>query len=190
LRATLVAYAPSGGRERAALRDILECLERVEAPFERSTRPGHITGSGVVLASDADAVLLVWHRKFGRWLQPGGHVQAGDASVLDTAVRETREETGLTAVTAPLGDTVLHVDVHEVCATRAEGAHRHFDIRYLLVAPCGQGRVVGPVGAEREVGGVAWFEPTALGRIATDDSLRRAVDRARRALRGGSPWVR
>ena len=76
-------------------------------------------------------------------------------------------------------------------ARHAELAQRQADqLEMLMRAPCGQGRVVGPVGAEREVGGVAWFEPTALGRIATDDSLRRAVDRARRALRGGSPWVR
>jgi hypothetical protein len=41
--------------------------------FERTCRPGHITGSAWVLSPDRQKVLLVHHAKLDRWLQPGGH---------------------------------------------------------------------------------------------------------------------
>lgn len=38
--------------------------------------------------------LLLWHRRLGRWMPPGGHVDA-DETPEETARRECREETGL-----------------------------------------------------------------------------------------------
>jgi 8-oxo-dGTP pyrophosphatase MutT (NUDIX family) len=39
-------------------------------------------------------VLLHWHRKLGRWLPPGGHIEAGELPD-EAARRETLEETGV-----------------------------------------------------------------------------------------------
>jgi len=39
-------------------------------------------------------VLMLRHKKYGFWLQPGGHVEE-DETPDEAAVRETREETGL-----------------------------------------------------------------------------------------------
>jgi 8-oxo-dGTP pyrophosphatase MutT (NUDIX family) len=49
-------------------------------------------------------VLLHWHRRLGRWLPPGGHVDPGELPD-EAAVRETLEETGLEIelVDAPWG---------------------------------------------------------------------------------------
>ena len=41
-----------------------------------------------------DQVLLHWHRKLGKWLPPGGHIEAGETPQ-EAALREVKEETGL-----------------------------------------------------------------------------------------------
>jgi 8-oxo-dGTP pyrophosphatase MutT (NUDIX family) len=47
-----------------------------------------------VFVVHGDRVLLHRHRRLGRWLPPGGHVEPGETPD-EAAVRETLEETGL-----------------------------------------------------------------------------------------------
>ncbi len=39
-------------------------------------------------------ILLMYNKKLGKWLQPGGHIE-GDETPIETAIRETFEETGV-----------------------------------------------------------------------------------------------
>lgn len=39
-------------------------------------------------------ILLIEHRKFGRWIQPGGHIMEGE-ELFQSAAREVWEETGI-----------------------------------------------------------------------------------------------
>ncbi|HXM77372.1 MAG TPA: NUDIX domain-containing protein, partial [Thermoanaerobaculia bacterium] len=87
---TLRTHAPEDGRERDSLERIVRFVESSKDPFSRSTAQGHVTGSAVVARPDGSAFLLVRHRKLGRWLQPGGHADPGDRTVLETALREAR----------------------------------------------------------------------------------------------------
>ncbi|MET9648567.1 NUDIX domain-containing protein [Streptomyces syringium] len=52
----------------------------------------HVT-AGALLVRDNAEVLLVEHRAYGITLQPGGHVEPADATLIDAAVRELVEET-------------------------------------------------------------------------------------------------
>lgn len=73
--------------------------------------PEHVTASALVLDPSLTRALLCFHRKGRFWVQPGGHLDPGDADVLAAALRELREETGV-------GDA-------EVPATRAADLDRH-----------------------------------------------------------------
>ncbi|GAA1359710.1 hypothetical protein GCM10009637_01090 [Brevibacterium luteolum] len=67
------------------------------AALSKTADPDHFTASCVVfdLAADDRRVLLQRHRKTGKWMQFGGHVEAVDASFAAAAARELTEEAGL-----------------------------------------------------------------------------------------------
>jgi 8-oxo-dGTP pyrophosphatase MutT (NUDIX family) len=186
LRASLQAHRPADAREAEALRAILEFLSAEEDPFGRENPRGHVTGSAVVCDAAGSRFLLVRHVRLGRWLQPGGHTQRGDRSVLATAMREAREETGVHDLEAPLGEAVLHVDVHEIPARGAEPAHWHYDIRYLVTARAPATATGQWAGDGAEVSGVGWFDDGEVAALALDESLRRALRRAAAVLGAAS----
>jgi 8-oxo-dGTP pyrophosphatase MutT (NUDIX family) len=130
----LRAYQPADDAEAGSLQFIIDFLEAEAKPFSRKTLHGHITSSGFVVDASYQNVLMVWHRKLERWLQPGGHVEKEDASVYESAMREVEEETGHRAEPSILGNIIFDVDVHEIPARKSEPAHKHLDIRFVFVA--------------------------------------------------------
>ncbi|GAB3165331.1 NUDIX hydrolase [Telluribacter humicola] len=100
--------------------------------FERSLSIGHVTGSAWVVSPDRLQVLLMHHAKLDMWFQPGGHCD-GDPNVLNVAMKEATEETGVRDIT-PVSDTIFDVDVHLIPGNAKEAAHYHYDIRFLLEA--------------------------------------------------------
>ena len=133
------------------------------APLDEAADPTHVTGSAIVL-DQAGRVLLHRHKRLGRWLQPGGHLDPGELP-WDAAVRETREETGLQAVHPSGGPQLIHVDVHE-----GPRGHVHLDLRYLLY-----GDGAAPLTAEPGAApGVDWWS-TAEVRDLADRSTVSAV---------------
>ena len=120
---------------------LLAAADAAAPPFDPFDKdhfdPGHFTASAVVLSPDRTAMLMIHHRGLDRWLQPGGHVEPGDADTLATAVREVREETGQDGLT-PLGDPASHglvdVDVHAIPANGDLPCHDHHDVRHAFLA--------------------------------------------------------
>lgn len=172
LAALLDAHPPADDAEVRAVAHLRRLLRGVADPFARTTLPAHVTASAVVLDAEG-RVLLHRHRRLDRWLQPGGHVEPGEAPAV-AAVRETVEETGLAVAHPSHGPVLVHVDEHP-----GPDRHVHLDLRYLLhVDPSrdpGAGEDVGDGGAE-----LRW---TPMARAeAFDVSLRRAVTAVRARL--------
>jgi len=178
LLAELSAFVPADAREADSLERTRHLLSASKDPFARENID-HVTGSAIVARPDGSAFLLVHHRRLDRWLQPGGHVEPGDRSVFETARREAREETGVAARETRFGRRVLDVDTHPIPPHKDRPAHVHYDIRYLLTA---SGDPVTPQKAE--VRGAAWFTLEEALSAGVDDSLARALVKARRFFRG------
>jgi coenzyme F420-0:L-glutamate ligase len=100
----------------------------------RSCAAGHLTASTVVIDPSQGTVLLTLHPRIGRWVQLGGHCERGDATLLDAAAREAREESGIGSLS--LDPEPIGLDVHAVTCSLGVPT-RHYDVRFLAVSPPG-----------------------------------------------------
>jgi len=163
-------HRPADAVEAAHRDAILLFLGSGGDPFDRRRYiPGHLTGSAFVLDAARNHLLLLHHAKLDRWLQPGGHAEAGETDPLAVAMREAREETGIPAT--PISETPFDLDVHVIPARKDEPAHLHLDIRYLLKAPPGAGPRASA--ESKDIRWVAWAD------VGGDAGMLRAVEKIR-----------
>jgi len=107
---------------------------------------GHITAGAIIVTLPSRHVLMIDHQVLQKRLQPGGHVEPEDVSILDAAYREALEETGLgkdVLKYVPLSDQdpelPFNISVHDIpeSPTKGEPSHNHFDFLYLFIVPDG-----------------------------------------------------
>ncbi len=136
IRKAAQAYLPRHPHERESLAGLLSLLEGDDHPADRATLPGHVTCSAVVIDRE-QRVLHIGHRGTGLLLNPGGHIEE-DRTLLAAALREACEETGLRpgdlCLTSQFLGSPIDIDVHDIEANPAkgEGAHQHFDFRFVF----------------------------------------------------------
>ena len=163
---------PGTAEARQEMLDLL--IERPDA-LDRTCRPGHFTGSALVMPPDGERIVLLFHTKLQRWLQPGGHAD-GDANLARVALREAAEETGMAGlrVLRP----AIDLDVHQV--SHGGDTHLHFDVRYLVLAPVGA-EIVG----NHESEDIRWVAPDDLDDFGLDHGTHRMIAAGRRRLADG-----
>ena len=153
-----------------ALRSQLE--EEGERAFLRSNMRGHVTSSMMVVRLDRMECLLIDHLHHQLWLAPGGHYETG--SLIESAVREVEEETGLTDI-EPILDHPIHIDTHPITARPAknEGEHWHHDMLFGGIARGGTDLVP----QEEEVAKAEWkpLDEVAQWQGHAGDGARRMI---------------
>jgi 8-oxo-dGTP pyrophosphatase MutT (NUDIX family) len=160
---TIEAIRPYDER-RAAVKELaLFLAQAVPDIAERSTLPVHATASVLIADPAGERVLLVWHPKFDRWLQPGGHCD-GESDVRAVALREAREETGLGL---ELGEAPFDVDLHP--GEPSGGPHMHLDVRFVARLEK-VGELRSPEGLE-----LRWFAPDELAATDLEEAAKAAL---------------
>ncbi len=138
--------------------------------FERSLAIGHVTGSAWVVNQAGTHVLLTHHKKLDMWLQLGGHVD-GNPNVLDAAMREAVEESGLTNLGC-VSSEVFDIDIHLIPERKTEPAHYHHDIRFAFQATDSEDYVVSD-----ESHDLAWVEIQRLEDYTSEESMLRMAEK-------------
>lgn len=164
----LNAFTSPYAEEMATVPRFAELLKKSNPADRNDYIPGHLTASAVVV-SPAGELLLIEHAKLKRWLQPGGHVEAGEFDLRESARRELIEETGLDLPTGAF--EIFDLDIHEIpTIPNKHPAHLHYDVRYLAKAPS---RDL-PTNAI-DACGARWFSGQELRTIELDPGIQRMV---------------
>jgi 8-oxo-dGTP pyrophosphatase MutT (NUDIX family) len=148
----------------------------------KHTKPlKHYTSSAFVFTNQLPAkVLLVHHKKFDKWMQPGGHQEEWENPV-EAAIREVMEETGIDI--APYLASAHPIDEHAALIPQPaylleclipkhghEPEHYHLEQSYVVRIP----ETPVPRKAHSEHG-ARWFQAEELDGIDMFPNVRMIV---------------
>ncbi|MCL2372828.1 MAG: NUDIX hydrolase [Defluviitaleaceae bacterium] len=140
-----------------------------------------ITATGLVF-NDSGQFLMVKHKKLGKWLPPGGHVNSGEYPC-QAAAREVLEETGVQvevisfapslnlqdkiAKELPVPFKIISVDFG------GNGQYDSIDFFYLCKAISTHTTI-----QETEIDEIGWFSPQKAMALDTFEDVVKAIDAA------------
>jgi 8-oxo-dGTP pyrophosphatase MutT (NUDIX family) len=164
----LTNHQPFNQEETQFKQQMNEFIHQNPDCFERSLLIGHITGSAWIVDKSRQFTLLTHHRKLDKWFQTGGHCD-GDSDVLNVAIKEAMEETGLTDIQA-INSTIFDIDIHAIPERKGVPAHLHYDVRFLLEADINE-----PLIVSSESSDLAWVEISKVSQLNDSQSIMRMV---------------
>ncbi|MFA5169445.1 MAG: NUDIX hydrolase [Candidatus Paceibacterota bacterium] len=115
----------------------------------------HFNVTVYVLNQETKRFLLIKHKKIGKWLAPGGHVDPNETPDC-AALREVKEETGLTinliGERLPRKTDLIRPFGIQLNIIKPE-EHEHMDLIYLGIPEPGQTEKIN----KEETDGIGWF---------------------------------
>ena len=143
---------------------------RLSAPWDEHAGPTHVTASGIVVGRRG--TVLHRHKRLGIWMQPGGHIDAGESAPTRLRCARPIEELGLAVGHPPAGPFLIHLDVHE-----AAHGHTHLDLRYLLLGA--ESDPMPPPDESPDARWCSWDEALAMADPGADRRAARGAGRLR-----------
>lgn len=151
----LKKYKPFNEQEERDKEEILRHLREESNCFSRENSCAHITASSWIMNRSHDKILMVYHNIYNSWSWSGGHAD-GEQDLLSVAIREAKEETGITHV-QPVTEDIFSLEILTVDGHMKRGvyvpSHLHLNITYLLEADDQEAVHICP----DENSGVSWF---------------------------------
>jgi 8-oxo-dGTP pyrophosphatase MutT (NUDIX family) len=148
-------YQPKTEQETIDQQLILDFIHRNPDCLERTNLCAHITSSAIIVNETMDQVLFAYHNIYDSWSWVGGH-NDGNPDLLEVAIEEAMEETGITQV-RPYQKDIFTLDVIYVGNHIKKGKyvpdHLHLNATFLLIASVTEQLVSKP----DENQGVRWF---------------------------------
>lgn len=159
-------YIPYNEQEERDQNLILNWIEEQENAFSRENKMAHMTASAWVVNPERSEVLMVYHNIYDSWSWLGGHAD-GETDLLSVALREVKEEAGISKV-RPVSEDIfslesLTVDGHVKKGTYVS-SHLHLNATYLLEADSEEAVSI----KADENSGVAWF--------SSEEALERSTE--------------
>lgn len=134
LKEKIEKYIPYNEQEKNDKKIMLQYLEQFDNILTRENEFAHFTASSWVLNKEKTKVLMIYHNIYQSWAWTGGHAD-GESDLLQTAIRELKEETGVQNVKI-LDDNIFSLEVICVNGHVKKGkyvsSHVHLNLTYLL----------------------------------------------------------
>lgn len=167
------AYAPFNEQEARDKDELLRRLKSGEELFERSNLSAHMTASAWIVNPERTQVLMAYHNIYDSWAWLGGHAD-GERDLLQVALKEAREESGLVDV-RPVTGEIYSLEILTVSGHEKKGqyvpSHLHLNLTYLLEADPGQALHM----KADENSGVKWFAPEDAIAASTEAWFRERI---------------
>ncbi|MCI8400050.1 MAG: NUDIX hydrolase [Oscillibacter sp.] len=126
-------FTPWNEQEARDRTELLRRLQSGEELYSRENAAAHLTASAWVVSPDRRRVLMAYHKLYDSWAWLGGHAD-GERDLLSVALREVREESGLTA--RPVSPCVYSLEILTVDGHEKRGlyvsSHLHLNVTFLL----------------------------------------------------------
>ena len=136
IRKDIEDYKPYNEQEENDKKVMLKYIDTFDDVLTRNNEFGHFTASSWVLNKDRTKVLMIYHNIYKSWAWTGGHSD-GDSNLLNVAIREVKEETGVKYV-KPISDNIFSLEI--ICVNghvkrgKYVSSHVHLNVTYLLEA--------------------------------------------------------
>ncbi len=135
IKQIVLDFNPTNEIEERDKQSFLYFIDHFDNILTRDNLVGHITASAFVVNEDFSKALLLKHNILNGYIYPGGHAD-GESNLLNVAIREVEEETGLHVV--PYSFSPINIGIGGVPGHIKHGKyvseHLHYDILYLLIA--------------------------------------------------------
>lgn len=168
-------FIPFNEQEEHDRAELLYLLETGEGRdlFTRENKTAHMTASAWVVNRHRSKVLMVYHNIYHSWSWLGGHAD-GEQDLLNVAIREVQEESGIQNVT-PVSDDIFSLEILTVDGHEKRGeyvsSHLHLNVTYLLQADDTENLHMKP----DENSGVSWFTPQGAVEASTEDWFKQRI---------------
>lgn len=153
--------------------------------MQRQTLPGEkqFTASILVLTKELPKrILLLHHKKYDKWVQPGGHVEKFE-NPIECAIREAKEESGLDihfllkevhlidSVAYALPIPIFFFE-EKIAPYKEEPEHFHLDIFYKVEVPFQEVK-----NAEKEAHDIGWFTLEEAEKLPMFDNTKFVIQK-------------
>ena len=133
----------------------------------------HFCASVFVIDPATKKLLLVYHSKFGKWVQPGGHIE-DDETPEETALREVYEETGLKVQLIGErfpreNDFIRPLGIQK---NRGKNGDIHVDITYVAIPI----NIIDVNNKDDEITEARWFSRNELENISLFPDIKITMD--------------
>lgn len=136
LREKIKNYVPYNAQEEKEQEIILRYMDVFDNLLTRENEFAHFTASAWIVNHDRKKVLMIYHNLYNSWSWVGGHAD-GIEDLLQVALKETKEETGVQNIT-PISEDIYSIEILGVPAHVKKGnhiaTHIHLNVTYLIEA--------------------------------------------------------
>ena len=175
LKEQIEKYQPYNEQEEKDKQTILKYINTFDDVLTRKNEFGHFTASSWVLNKERTKVLMIYHNIYKSWAWTGGHAD-GDTDLLNTAIRELKEETGVKNVKV-LDDDIFSLEI--VCVNghmkRGEyvSSHVHLNLTFLLEVDENETLKM----KEDENSGVKWINIEDVEKVSNEKWIKENIYR-------------
>lgn len=136
LKENIEKFNPYNEQEQVDKKIMLNYIKDFDDVLTRQNEYGHFTSSAFVLNKERTKILMIYHKIYNSWAWVGGHSD-GDGDLLNVAMKEAKEETGIKNVT-PISKDIYSLELITVNGHEKRGkyvgSHVHLNVTYLLEA--------------------------------------------------------